>query len=745
MELLSPGGNYQAALIALNAGADAVYIGGKSFSARMSAENFSDEEMKNIIAYAHTINKKVYVTMNTLLFQDEFFKAVEYAKFLHGLNVDGIIIQDLGLAFYLHQVMPLLPLHASTQLNCHSIQQAQALKEIGFCRVVLARESNLELASQVKKLGLEVEVFGHGALCVSYSGNCLMSSFIGGRSGNRGKCAQPCRLKYSIMKDGERIDNNFSISTKDLMTLNYIQSFINNGVDSLKIEGRLKQDEYVYMVTRAYKEAINCYNNHQHFNSKEYIEKIRKIFSRNFTKGYVLNESKFNVLNQNTSSHQGVKIGEVISCDSKSIFIKVLNSLNRLDGIRFNDDEQVGFIIDKMFINHDAAENAKKNQVIEIKNSHHLHLKKGTEVIKTKDYLLSKDIDQAKRDKARIKIDGVINAYKNKPLTITIIEGKNKVQIEDDLVLEATSSGTSEKRIQEQISKTGNYPFVFDKLTINCSDNIFIPISKINSLRNRALDELIKMKTRLDPITINQYHYSYIKNVNDVFEYIAIANTSKVYDYLSSCNLKTFYYGDKNYCLFNRKEEQLSISSKSNLVHFPLKGNDDLIASCYCNITNSYALDAYYFLGFKECILSLELDNQSIKMMVDDFYNRHHIYPSLGIIGYGYIDLMIMKSCPIGTYYHQTKEHCNLCHNADFSLKDRLNVDFPLYGDEHCDVHVLNSLPIYLLDRIDEIIKLKINHIYMNFTIETPKDIDNIINEGSLNKFTRGHFNKRPQ
>ena len=248
MELLSPAGNYLSALCAFNAGADAIYLGGKAFSARMSADNFDDEEMKKIIAYAHLLNKKVFVTMNTLIYQDEFNKAVKYAEFLHQNNVDGLIIQDLGLAFYLHQVYPNLILHASTQLNCHNIDQANALKKIGFKRIVLAREAPLSLIKEVKAIGLEVEVFIHGALCVSFSGNCLMSSFIGDRSGNRGRCAQPCRMKYSLMKENEEITSSYMISTKDLNTLQYIDELKKENVDSLKIEGRLKQLEYVYLV-----------------------------------------------------------------------------------------------------------------------------------------------------------------------------------------------------------------------------------------------------------------------------------------------------------------------------------------------------------------------------------------------------------------------------------------------------------------------------------------------------------------
>ena len=251
MELLAPSGNLSSALAALKAGADAIYLGGKSFSARASADNFTDEEIKEITDLAHSIGKKVNVTLNTLLYQDEFMDAVSFATYLYSIGVDAIIVQDLGLANYLHRTLPGLVLHASTQLNCHNIEEAKALIKIGFKRIVLARECGLDIVKAIKDLGVEVEVFAHGALCVSYSGNCLMSSFIGNRSGNRGRCAQPCRMAYQLLEDGEEIeDANFALSTKDLMTLDYVSSLIDLDVDSLKIEGRMKSPEYVYTITK---------------------------------------------------------------------------------------------------------------------------------------------------------------------------------------------------------------------------------------------------------------------------------------------------------------------------------------------------------------------------------------------------------------------------------------------------------------------------------------------------------------
>ena len=210
IELLSPAGSKESFYAAINAGTDAIYLGGKLFSARAYASNFSNEELKELIIYAHLRNVKVYVTVNTLVFEEEFFEAIKFIEFLYRNNVDAILLQDLGLASYIHKVYPSLEIHASTQLNCHNISEAKALMKLGFKRIVLARETPLHLVREIKRLGVEVEVFVHGALCVSYSGQCLMSSLIGNRSGNRGKCAQPCR-NYMICEGDNRKSTEFAI------------------------------------------------------------------------------------------------------------------------------------------------------------------------------------------------------------------------------------------------------------------------------------------------------------------------------------------------------------------------------------------------------------------------------------------------------------------------------------------------------------------------------------------------------
>ena len=291
VELLSPAGSLESFKAAISAGADAVYLGGKMFSARAYASNFSNEEIKELIEYAHIRDVKVYVTVNTLIFEDEFDEAIKFIDHLYKSDVDGVLLQDLGLANYLHICYPELVLHASTQLNCHNLSEAKALMKLGFKRIVLAREVSLQEAKKIKELGVEVEVFVHGALCVSYSGQCLMSSFIGNRSGNRGRCAQPCRNEMKVISKDKESDK-FGISTKDMCSVEYINQLLDIGIDSLKIEGRMKKEEYVYQVVSSYRKSIDGYYSNQKVNYQEEIFKMKSLFNREFTKSYLFNDRK---------------------------------------------------------------------------------------------------------------------------------------------------------------------------------------------------------------------------------------------------------------------------------------------------------------------------------------------------------------------------------------------------------------------------------------------------------------------
>lgn len=291
MELLAPAGDWDSLLAAVNNGADAVYLGGSRFSARAYAANFERDRLEEAVEFAHLRGVKIYVTVNTLIKDAEMAEALDFLHFLHQIGVDAVIIQDVGLLELVRRYLPGLPLHASTQMTVHNPAGALYLAAKGIRRIVLARELTLEEIKEIKaKSGVEVEVFVHGALCICYSGQCLLSSLIGARSGNRGRCAQPCRLEYRLLAGGKEVKveaGRHLLSPADLMALPLLPRLQAAGVDVLKIEGRMKSPEYVATVTRVYRRALDRLAAGQFTYSREDVLELARIFSRGFTSGYL--------------------------------------------------------------------------------------------------------------------------------------------------------------------------------------------------------------------------------------------------------------------------------------------------------------------------------------------------------------------------------------------------------------------------------------------------------------------------
>ncbi len=298
VELLAPAGDMEVLKAAIEAGCDAVYLAGKMYGARAFAGNFSNDELINAINYAHLYGVKVYVTVNTIVYEDEVDNFINYIKFIHKNNVDAILIQDLGMFDLIRKKFPNLEIHASTQMHIHNKEGALLAKKLGIKRIVIARETPIDVIKKIKEeVDIEIECFIHGALCVSYSGQCYMSALIGNRSANRGTCAQCCRRKYDLYDENNNKLNHdkYLLSTKDLLTLDNIDKIILSGVDSLKIEGRLKSKEYVYEVVSIYRKVIdNYYLKNKTLQLKENIITLKKLFNRSFTKGFILNENNNN-------------------------------------------------------------------------------------------------------------------------------------------------------------------------------------------------------------------------------------------------------------------------------------------------------------------------------------------------------------------------------------------------------------------------------------------------------------------
>ena len=746
MELLAPAGTYESFIAAINAGANAVYLGGKAFSARAYSSNFSNEDIKNLIKYAHVRDVKVYVALNTLVFEDEFFEAVEFAKFLYESDVDAILLQDLGLASYLHKTMPDLILHASTQLNCHNIIQAKSLINLGFKRLVLAREVSLEQAKEIKDLGIEVEVFVQGALCVSYSGNCLMSSFIGGRSGNRGRCAQPCRHHVELCHD-EKSQSEYAISTKDLMTLDKIEEYRKYDIDSLKIEGRMKREEYVYQVVSSYRKAIDQVE----FNFKVELEKIERIFNRKFTKGYLFNESRTTLLNQDTPSNLGVPLGRIIKTKNNFVYMKLIDDVHVGDGIKFLNENLDGMLLTRMSLDKDFVKVAHAGQVISFSRNN-LNLKEGTLVNKTTDSVLNNEIQELMKINKKVPLKLTLKGELNEHLNIIVSdERNNEVEYESSFILEeAKNNPTSKDRIISQMSKFDEYPYYYEEVNYQVNEKVFVPISLLNQARREVLELITLRRENINHYSLkNERYICNLEQDETELTLVKVETPSQLeearhYNY----PLITLDEMDKKGYVFlrriNHKDTKKLRNGEMTSYYKEVEGGFNLY-SYYGNVTNSYTLDMLFEHGYDLVFASIECSKNQINLMRQAFFGRHNFYPNLGMHIYGYIDYMIMKSCPISNANGIKKDHCNLCHKNRYYLKDHMDAKFPIVTNEDCTSRILSNRPISLTSRIKEINELGIKNLMIDFTIEGKEEVKRIIScfeQGisTSNKDFFGHY-----
>lgn len=667
-ELLAPVGSKESLIAAIEAGADAVYLSGKKYGARVYADNFNEKDLIEAIKYAHIYGVKVYVTVNTIIYEYEVEDFMNYIDMLHKNNVDAVIIQDIGMFDLIRKTYPNLELHISTQMHVHNIEGVKFFEKLKAQRVVLARETSIDVIKEIKNnTNIELEVFTHGALCISYSGECLMSSLIGGRSGNRGACAGCCRLPYDIISDNKIINKDkYPLSTKDLMTLEHIEELIESGIDSFKIEGRMKRPEYVYQVVSLYRKAIDSYINTGKSNITELdIKEMKKLFNREFTSGYLFNE-KF-IINGKRPNHQGIEIGEVIDYKNGYVYIKLKDKLNVHDGIRILGKTDKGLMLNKMFINKTNVKEANKNDIINFKYE---HVNKGSIVVKTTDYKQIEEINKLIENKTRkINIKGKITLKEKAILELT--DGINKIKIEENIIEQAKNNPITKETIEKQINKIKNTPFKLEKLEIIMDDNIFVNIKDLNELRRKAIEELINKRQYKTNYKKEKYNIevpefkqerkqSYLINTLEQYKNI------KEYDYLYVDN-KELYKNLKQKDIYlklprviNKYEdidERILVGEIGSINKYK---NIDTDFSF--NIVNSYGVAFLHSLGVNKITLSLELTLEQTKQIIDNYHKRYRKHPNLEVITECYEEVMISKHNILD--YYKIKEA---------KLKDRLN------------------------------------------------------------------------
>lgn len=629
MELLSPAGNKESLLMAINYGADAVYLSGKSFGARAYANNFTNEELVEAIKLGKIYNVKIYVTMNTLIKESEVDSFIEQVKFLHKNGVDAIIMQDFGMISLCRNMFPDLEIHASTQFNSSSLETIDLLYKMGVKRVVLPREMSIEDIKKIKT-PIELEVFIHGALCVSYSGRCLMSYLLGGRSGNRGECAGCCRLPYKLY-DNKEIDSGYLLSMKELNISEDVKELEKLGVKSLKIEGRMKSPTYVGFITDYYRKILN--------GEKVDKDRLKILFYRDFTKGHLFNSS--NIINKNNPNHIGLPIGKVIDINKNKIKIKLDRPLYQEDGIRFLESNK-GMIVNFLYDNKGKLI-SKAEDIVYVDNK--VDLKKYDTVCKTSSKVIDNEINSIISKKMTVNFS--LKAYIDKELELTVIdEFDNKITLKGNLVQKSISSPISRDKIVNLLSRVNDTPFKIGDIDIEMDSNIFINIKDINELRRNILDKLIEEKTKLDDIKINEVKLDSYNNLK-IFKSVLCNTEEEILNnidnriYTDNIDLYNKY---KNYDIhYNIPLNELEISPllEDKCVLNEIMDlntiNKNVSGGYHLNVTNSYTVYYLYKLGYKSICLSIELNDHEIELI------SNRIKVPMEIVNYP-IEAMTIKS-----------------------------------------------------------------------------------------------------
>ncbi|MDO4663681.1 MAG: U32 family peptidase [Erysipelotrichaceae bacterium] len=705
VEVLAPAGNMESLQAAFAAGADAVYFGLPLFGARAFAQNFTLEQAKEVIDQAHQVSKKIYITMNTLIEEDQMEQAYEYAKALHEMGVDALIVQDLGLIHLLHHRLPNLELHASTQLSVTTPYQIEQLRKLGIKRVVLAREATIEQIEACAKTGMELEAFVHGALCISYSGQCRFSQVRYDRSGNKGACAQPCRMEYTLLEDGKPVSTQgrYLLSPRDLSLITKIDRMHQAGVYSFKIEGRMKSPEYVYQSVHAAKMAIAG-----HRLTAEDLDHLKTAFNRGYTFGHTFEQTGLSLMNPQTSNHQGVEIGEVLFQKNDRVRVKLSADLSQNDGLRFVSGQyEAGGVANFIYDAKGKLINkAKAGQIVDIKINQRVN--KGAIVRRTSSFEMTKEVENAiKKNKPQAEVDFSFYATQmGGPLRLVATDGVHSVEVELGELQQAKTAPTTPEQIEHALSKTGNSWANVRYIDIELCDNPFIPNKMVNELRRQALEQLDQKRSEKQPIKECEYDFQ-----------------------LNPCAMpKSFVEITKKEQVIDDGLLQVSEFNLNNTIHKASLIHDQ---GMYCdhlgqgqivenmNITNSYALAALLELGYQGAVLSGELSDTGRADLLAAFKSRYGFDAPVIYTIYEKPRLMIMKHCPVNTALKDGKrKNCALCRQHQYSLKGKDGKLAYLYGNVDCNMQIFDEDAIDQIDQIPAFKQQGIHAFRMIFSVE---------------------------
>ena len=788
IEILAPAGSYESFHAAIVAGADAVYAGGPKFGARAFAENFTEAQLLNAIDYAHLHQRKFYLTVNTLLKDYEIEQLPEYLEPLYQRGLDAVIVQDMGVLNVVRQYFPDMDIHASTQMTVTGVNGAQFLKENGAVRVVPAREISLEEVRNIKSVtGMEMECFVHGALCYCYSGQCLLSSLIGGRSGNRGQCAQPCRLPYTV--DGEK---GYLLSLKDICTLDIIPDLIEAGIDSFKIEGRMKRPEYVAGVTSIYRKYVDLYlKNPQkpYFVDDKDKEMLMDLFNRGgFHTGYYKQKNGRNMITIQKPNHIGVKVGDVLSQKGREVQMRALTDIAAGDLIEFKNEAQ----------RYTTGKSCKQGEVITILAPKGMRLPAGEVLYRVQSPELLNTLEiMYSKGKVIEKLYGYISMEAGKAAKLVVCKDEYSVEAESEQQVEAASSRPlDEERIKKQLQKTGNTEFAFDMLDVELHGEVFLPMQQLNEMRRKALEELEKkiqdsfhrktaekkvlqeeiLNTASAKLSKKENKLSVLVETQEQLEAVLENDDSIACIYVDSNLDKTGLDAD----LWKGISDRIRKKNIDIFLAMPRIFRNqtiEIFEQSYDSILTRYfdgmlirSMEEYQFLKSKDYIGNIRLDYNLYIMnrFAKQFWKKQGItYGTIPVelnkseivnldskqdemIVYGYIPAMVTAQCVTSTV-HGCKKDCKIT-----MLKDRYQNEFPVKNQcRDCYNVIYNTAPLYLIDLKEDLEELNAERYRIQFSIENRDEVKQILNQcnsmfsdekGELfsqkDSITRGHFRR---
>ena len=741
-ELLAPAGNFEALVAAISNGADAIYLGMGKFGARAYASNFDEESFKQAIEYAHLREVKIYVTMNTIIFEDEIEPMKEMVDFLVSSNVDGIIVQDLVILDYIVNKYPDLEAHCSTQMGIDDLEGTLLFKELGAKRVVLSREVEIEKIKQIKKTAkIPLEIFVHGALCVSYSGNCLMSGLIGYRSGNRGRCVGSCRKPFELIDTTNNINygTSYILSMKDLCTIDYVNDL--KEIDSLKIEGRMKEPAYVANVISNYRSAIDGNT------TKLQKENLTKTFNRTFTKGYIFHEDKKNITNIDKPNNYGFLIGEIVGKNRLGYKIKLIKTLNQNDIIRIDHNKQdVNLTVVKMCDDNNKLINSSSTTCyINVKED----LSIGDKIYKTKDYLFYNEVEKTyPKEFRRFPLDVEVYAYSNNPLIINCSYKDYHVTYEgvDNLETSINNPATQES-FTKQFDRLKDTVYELGYVNYN-GDDCFIPAKLINEAR-RTLVELMNASRLNRNYTINnEQEQEKISFPLETTKLAVYASTTEQYEAAKECGIEIIYNEEntirRNQTEYPEPNKQYLIGGYGGVYTFK---NKDFVTDFSLNVVNSKAVYTLHKLGAKRITLSYEMNKTQIDDLINEYNKQNGGMPNLEMIVYGKAHLLFTKYCPLKKF-----NLCGKCKDNNYIIKDEYG-EFPIISHKDCTTTIINGKTLNLIDELETI--NNINVFRLQFTTESKQECidvikmyqDKLATKKKTNLFnsetdTRGHFKK---